>query len=300
LNLAREEEFYLRMVANVAFGEKEDGSDKVPAASPEEIELFTASRRHLPDTVFDAARWKSVVGENMWPHVVYVLNRGGRFEDFARAYKDGQLTNKYGKLVAIYMENLLRTKNSMTGKPYLHYADYVSGPRDCMGNPLDDEKQGFDLTLLTYKAVTQTKSRTAGNYWLQAAYPENFIEINSRDATRLGLKSGDRVKVVSASNPEGVWNIGPGKQKPMVGKVKVIEGIRPGHITFSLGHGHWANGAGDLSIDGHPVAGDSRRATGVHANAAMRIDPVLKNTCLLDPVAGSAVFYQTQVKLLKA
>ena len=299
LHLVREEDFYLRMVANVAFGEKEDGSDKVPAASPEEMELFTASRRHLPETVFDAARWKSVVGESLWPHVVYVLNRGGRFEDFARAYKDGQLTNKYGKLIGIYMENLLKTKNSMTGKPYLHYADYVAGPRDCLGNLLDDEKQGFDLTLLTYKAVTQTKSRTGGNYWLQAAYPENFIEINSIDAARLELKSGDRVRVNSASNPDGVWNIAPGKIKPMVGKVKVIEGIRPGHVTFSLGHGHWANGAGDLSIDGQAVVGDPRRATGIHANAAMRVDPVLKNTCLVDPVAGSAVFYQTQVKLVK-
>jgi len=31
----------------------------------------------------------------------------------------------------------------------------------------------------------------------------------------------------------------------------------------------------------------------------MRIDPVLKNTGLVDPVGASAVFYQTQVKLAK-
>jgi hypothetical protein len=43
----------------------------------------------------------------------------------------------------------------------------------------------------------------------------------------------------------------------------------------------------------------SRRATGVHANAAMRLDDYLKNTCLLDPVGGSVSFYDTKVRLVK-
>lgn len=300
LNLKRDEDLYLRMVANVAFGEKEDGSDKVPAADAAEIELFEKSRRHLPATVFDAKRWKAVVGEELWPHVVSVLNRGGRFQDFAKGYKDGQLANKYGKMLGIYLEKQLNTKNSMTGKPYLHYADYVPGPLDCTGNPVEDEKQGFDLTLLTYKTVTQTKSRTIGNYWLLGANPENAVEINSADAKRLNLKTGDLVKVVSASNPDGVWDLGNGQKKPMLGKVLVMEGIRPGHVAFSLGFGHWANGAGKMVIDGVSVPGDPRRAAGIHANAAMRVDPVLKNTGLVDPVGGSAVFYQSQVKLVKA
>jgi hypothetical protein len=38
----------------------------------------------------------------------------------------------------------------------------------------------------------------------------------------------------------------------------------------------------------------------VHANAAMRVDPYLKNTCLVDPVGGSAVFYDTWVRLERA
>ncbi len=299
LHLRREEDLYLRMVANVAYGEKEEGADKAPAASKEELDLFAKSRRHLPATVFDLARWKAVVGEELWPHVVTVLNRGGRFQDFEKGYKDGLLANKYGKMLGIYLENQLKTKNSMTGKPYLHYADYVPGPADCSGKLLEDEKQGFDLTLLTYKAVTQTKSRTSGNYWTLGPLPENAIEINTVDAKRLGLKTGDLAKVTSPSNPEGVWQLGPNTKKPMVGKVKVIEGIRPGHIAFALGFGHWANGSGTQTVDGVTIPGDKRRAGGVHANAAMRVDPVLKNTGLVDPVGGSAVFYQSQVKLVK-
>lgn len=154
-------------------------------------------------------------------------------------------------------------------------------------------------TMITYKVVTQTKSRTVVNYWLQAPYPENFVEVAAADALRLGLKDGDLVKVTSASNPEGVWDLGPLGKKPMKGKVKVRQGLRPGVMAFSLGHGHWANGAGGLVIDGVSLPGDSRRATGIHANAAMRLDPVLKNTGLVDLVGGSAVFYQSPVKLTK-
>jgi tetrathionate reductase subunit A len=99
------------------------------------------------------------------------------------------------------------------------------------------------------------------------------------------------VKVVSATNKEGVWDLKNGTKKPMVGKAQVTETIMPGVVTFTLGFGHWATGA--------VVKGDPRRATGVHANAAMWIDPYLKNTGMLDPVGGSASFYDTKVKLIK-
>jgi anaerobic selenocysteine-containing dehydrogenase len=137
------------------------------------------------------------------------------------------------------------------------------------------------------------------NYWLHALYPENSVEISATDAKKLGLANGDKVKVVSASNEEGVWNLGNGQVKPMVGRVRILQGIRPGVVAFSLGHGHWAYGGSDVVIDGATIPADPRRATGFHANAAMRLDPVLKNTGLVDPVGGSAVFYQSQVKLVK-
>ncbi|MEW6668627.1 MAG: molybdopterin-dependent oxidoreductase [Thermodesulfobacteriota bacterium] len=299
LHLKRDEDMYLRMVANIAFGDKPDGSEKVPAAGAEELKIFEQARRHLPKTVYDITRWRAVVGPEWWPHVVYVLNRGGRFQEYEKAYKNGQLTNKYGKLVGIYFDKLVTTRNSMTGKTYLPHADYVEGPVDVMGRKLKDEEKGFDLTLITYRHITQCKSRTSGNYWLEAVYPENHVDVSVADAGRLGLREGDRVRVISATNEEGVWDLGHGRRKPMIGKVKITQGMRPGVVAFSLGHGHWAYGAGEVVIDGTRVPADSRRATGIHANAAMRIDPVLRNTGLVDPVGGSAVFYQTQVKIVK-
>ena len=70
-----------------------------------------------------------------WPHVVYVLNRGGRFQGYAQAYKDGQLANKYGKMVGIYMEKFATTKHSMTGKTLPAPRRLHRGPVDCTGNP---------------------------------------------------------------------------------------------------------------------------------------------------------------------
>ncbi len=84
------------------------------------------------------------------------------------------------------------------------------------------------------------------------------------------------MKEVSATNEEGVWDLGHGRKKPMIGLVRIQQGIRPGVVAFSLGHGHWAYGASEVMIDGVTVMADPRRATGIHANAAMRLDPVLK------------------------
>jgi len=53
-------------------------------------------------------------------------------------------------------------------------------------------------------------------------------------------------------------------------------------------------------IDGQVIEGDPRRGTGIHANAALRVDPVIKNTTLSDLTGGSAVFYDTQVKVTRA
>jgi Fe-S-cluster-containing dehydrogenase component len=94
-------------------------------------------------------------------------------------------------------------------------------------------------------------------------------------------------------------DIGFGRKIPIIGKIKVIQGIRPGTIAFSLGHGHWAYGSMPVTINDQVVPADERRSKGFHANAAMRVDPFLKNTTLSDTVGGSAVFYQSQVKLEK-
>ncbi|MCL5986881.1 MAG: molybdopterin-dependent oxidoreductase [Actinobacteria bacterium] len=293
------DDMYLRIVANLAFGEKSDGSDAVPDADDEEVKLFMDSRKHLPKSVFDPARWKSIVGDELWRKVIYVLNRGGRFQEYSKIFSGDQVTNKYGKLINIYQEKTAGVKSSMTGKAIPGFPTYIPAPLDVTGEPIEDEKAGFDLNLITFREVSQTKSRTTSNYWLSALLPENTIIMNEMDAARLGFKHGDLARITSATNLDGIWDLKNGSKVPIIGKVRVIQGMRPGVVGFSLGHGHWAYGGVDVMIDGQVVKGDPRRVRGIHANAAMRIDPYLKNTCLSDPVGGSAVFYDTRVKVIK-
>jgi anaerobic selenocysteine-containing dehydrogenase len=296
-DLVRPEDFYLRMVANIASGDKP--GDEVPDADDDELKQFEQARRHLPKSVFDVDNWKKIVGDQWWKKVVYVMNRGGRFQDYEKAYDGDKFKNKYGQLLNLYLEKNAKAKSAITGKKLPGIATYLP-IADVTGKEIMDEKDGFDLHMITFRDITQTKSRTIVNYWLSAIRPENFVVINSADASRLGFKDGDHVRFTSKSNPEGVWDLRNGTKKPMIGKVKVVEGMRPGIIGFSLGHGHWAMGSSDVVVDGKKIKGDPRRATGVHANAAMRLDDYLKNTCLLDPVGGSVSFYDTKVKLVRA
>ncbi|MCL5884872.1 MAG: molybdopterin-dependent oxidoreductase [Deltaproteobacteria bacterium] len=293
-DFTRPDDYYIRMVANVAT----DGTP-VPDADDAEVKLFMESRKHLPRIVFDPARWEKIAGAS-WRKVVYLLNRGGRFQEYKDIYKGNHVSNQYKSLINMYQEKTAGTRNAFTGKSNPGYATYVP-VASALGKSPKAERltDGYPLHLLTQRDVTMTKSRTVTNYWLLAVYPENHLIVNPVDAKNLNLKDGDTVRVVSATNKEGVYDLGNGKKKAMAGKVKLSETIMPGAVTFTLGHGHWATGAADVTIDGKVVKGDPRRGTGVHANAAMWIDPHLKNTCMLDPVGGSVSFYDTKVNLVK-
>ena len=295
-HLRHPDDLYLRAVANLAFGEKPDASQNVPDADARELEIFHAARRHLPRSIFDAERWRAIVGESMWPKVVYVLNRGGRYEDHAKGYKGDRAAHPYGALLNLYQEKTAATIHAGTGQSYPGYACYVP-VRDYAGNEPDDLRRGHDLALITHRVITQTKSRTIADPWLSAIMPENGVLMHPSDAQRRGLRNGQLVKVVSATNPSGDWPLGNGVRKPMVGKVTITQTIRPGVVSFALGFGHWATGAQDVTINGQVIKGEERRTRGIHANAAMWTDPTIRNTCMFDPVGGSVSFYDTHVRV---
>jgi len=295
----RPEDHYLKQVADIAFGDKEDGSDSVPEADDEELRIFLEARRYLPNSVFDVDKWKAAVGgdESLWRKVVYVLNRGGRYEGFAKGYNGATVGHPYGRLINLYQEKTATTINTMTGKPYAGYTKYVPAGLSSTGEEIKDE--GFNFNLITFKTITIAKARGISNYWTLAVIPEGYLLISASDARKLGIKDGDMVRVSSASNTAGEYDLKNGRKVPMVGKAKVTEGIRPGVVAFPLGFGHWASGSADLEIDGKLVKGDPRRAVPMHANAAMRVDPVLGNVTLSDLAGGSAVFYDSKVKVEK-
>ncbi|MCS7184348.1 MAG: molybdopterin-dependent oxidoreductase, partial [bacterium] len=286
------DDFYLKMVANVAAGEKPE--QVLNDANPYEIKVFLEARKHLPKSVFDPERWKKAAGLHWWPKVVYLLNRGGRYEDFEKGYKESQLSNQKNILINIYSEKVATTKSSITGKYFKGYPAYIPAPLD-----LDDRKINEEgLHLITHREITMTKSRTISNYYLLNIMPENFLIINPIDALKYKVNDGDYVKVVSSSN-SGEWDLGNGSKLPLIIKVKISEGIRPGVCSFALGYGHFAYGSRDIYIDGVKIPADVKRAKGAHLNPLMQISPFLKNTALSDPVGASVSFYDSKVKIIK-
>lgn len=295
----RPEDYYLRGIANIAFGDKPDGSDAVADADDAEIEIFRKARAHLPKAVFDEEKWKNAVGGQLWRKVIYVLNRGGRFESYAKAYAGNFVGHPYGRQINLFVEPVATGKDSMSGKLFFGTAHYEP-VQNSNGQLVDDKEMPFYV--ITYKEITGGQSRTIGNYWTQGGMgviPTNYVMMNPQDAVKLGIRDGDRVLLSSRTNPKGLLDLGNGKLESITGKVQLTQRIRPGVIMVSWSYGHWAYGARDVVIDKQLVKGDNRRTVGLCANPVLLLDEGMKTTCLTDPIGGSASFYDTKVKVEK-
>ena len=293
-DLNRPEDFYLKMVANLAAGDKPGNG--VSEADGAEMELLRQARRHLPKAVFDEQKWRAAVGDH-WPQVAYLLNRGGRFEAASGAYEDGFAKHPWANQLNIYVEPVGSGIHAGKGQRFSGvpvYQEFESFD----GKPVSFPKE-FDLSLITYKEIYGCESRTIGNYATQMAIlPENFVNLNKIDAQRLGLVDGDTVRV-EAPGFKGSFELGPGQAPSKVeGKVRVTQGLRPGVVSISFHYGHWAYGARDIEIDGQRIPGEQARGKGLAPNAAMAVDGYLKDVCLTDPIAGDSAFTGT-LKLVK-
>lgn len=298
LDFTAREDFFLKFIANLAWGDK--AGEAVADADREELRIFNKARRHISKVAFDPARWEKAAGKENWAKVITLLNRGGRWEDWNAKFAsaDGLVVHKYGGNMNMYVENVAKQKHSFTGRRFSGIAIHES-VKDAGGRDIDT--QGFDLQLITYKDILGGQSRTLPNdYWLSSLLPANYILINTATAAKLGFKAGEKARIISATNKKGEWELPNRDSKPMVGEIKIVEGIRPGVVAVSWHFGHWGYGSSDTSIDGKVVKGDVRRRTGLCPNAAMLIDPVLKNACMSDPIGASSSFSDTSIKLIKA
>lgn len=294
------EDYFLKMVANIAYGD-ENGKDMVPLASTEEVDIFRKSRRHLSSAVFEEPYWKKAVGNNedLWLRTITVLNRGGRFADARDAYQGAYVKHQFKSQFHIFAEDVALGKHCMTGE-HLPGMPVFQGVQDAAGRKVKLDNR-FPFQLITYKHIIGGQSRTIGNYWTMTAEAgQNYVWMNTVDAKRLGMKSGDPVRLISTDNLKGTIPITADSSKDIVGRVNVVEGIRPGTVCASWSFGHWAYGSSDVNVDGQVVIGDARRATGICPNAVMAVDPVVKNMCLSDPIGGSCSFYDSFVDVVKA
>ncbi|MFQ6055407.1 MAG: molybdopterin-dependent oxidoreductase, partial [Methanosarcinales archaeon] len=232
------EDFYLKLVANIAYG------DKIGEVLPG-------------------------ITEN--DKIEYVLSRGGRFENEEESYVGEYIRHKYTNICRIYSEELANSNHSITGERFNPLPTYQP-IKNMKGKNILDKKYPYHL--ITYKLVFHSNSITKDNSLLLEIFPENFVFMNSKEATRLGIKNGDKVSIISATNKEGI-----------IGKVKLIDGIRPDVIGISHHFGHWL----------------SEEIIGITPNPIMRLDTSLGITSvsLEDPIGGSASYFDTKVKVIK-
>lgn len=97
--------------------------------------------------------------------------------------------------------------------------------------------QDYPFTFIDYKSRLNREGRSANLTWYQEFKKvdpgdvawDDVLKMNPTDGQKLGLKTGDMVKVTS---PVGAITV----------KLKLWEGVRPGTVTKAYGQGHWAYG----------------------------------------------------------
>ncbi len=95
----------------------------------------------------------------------------------------------------------------------------------------------YPFTFIDYKSRLNREGRSANLTWYQEFKKvdigdepwEDVVKINPIDGKKLGLKTGDTVRISSTTGS-------------IVTKVKLWEGVRPGTAAKCYGQGHWAYG----------------------------------------------------------
>ncbi|SOD90969.1 molybdopterin dinucleotide binding domain-containing protein [Caenispirillum bisanense] len=276
--LKRPEDCYLRAGANVAYA-----GTPVPDASDDDIALSGVGRI-VPELE------KALKPEEV-RKVAFVFARGGRFQDHAEAYDgeavmaDNRVTAKAG--FCIYNEAVATAVNTMTGKRHSGVpAWYPLTLAD--GTPLRDRfpEAEWPFLVASYKSNMQS-SYSIGSPRLRQVHPNNPISVSVADAARLGIASGDAVRLVT-----------PGGS--VVATALVRHGIRPGAIAVEHGYGHTELGARRHVIDGVAQPDLGGFSAGVNLNDVGLMDPTREGVSTLgDWVIGSAARQALPARLEK-
>ncbi|MDP1900334.1 MAG: molybdopterin-dependent oxidoreductase [Rubrivivax sp.] len=98
-------------------------------------------------------------------------------------------------------------------------------------------EQDYPFTFVDYKSRLNREGRSANLPWYQEFKKvdpgdvswSDVVKMNPVDGAKLGLKTGDTVRISSLAGS-------------IVSQLKLWEGVRPGTVTKCFGQGHWAYG----------------------------------------------------------
>lgn len=237
------DDFYLRGFANIAYAKGRPVEDAIDS----DIEL-TGLTPYV-------ASIKERVKPEEWRKVAMLMTRGGRFDNLADAWDEqtGQIKNRYNTMLTIWDEKLAQSKHSMTGEnnigcPTWYPTRLADGTN--MRELYDTKEWPFLMT--SYKSNLMS-SMTIGVDRLRQVHPHNPLSINRHDAAEMGIRNGERVRLVTPGNSvEGV--------------AMIRDGVMRGTVAIEHGYGHRALGAKSYLIDGKATPHNPALAAGVNLN----------------------------------
>jgi len=229
-------EAVMRTFANAALNAKD--LKLIPENVPDEEVKFVEDN-------YPIARFKDILPPDEWRYVAYGLARGGVFIRYEDSFDERGISKRKvpgrGTLY-LWSEEVAKTRNSVTGEkfwggpkyfPIATYAPVGSASQRVdkwlSGTPLRQlyPPGEWPFTLISWIGPVLTE-RHQFFYWPKQVVPENFVLINPVDAAKLGIETGDVVRV---ETPTGFF------EAPAVVEATVI----PGVVVVPYVMGRWAD-----------------------------------------------------------
>jgi anaerobic selenocysteine-containing dehydrogenase len=191
-----------------------------------------APKGDAPITSWDDFRKKGIFSG---PRYTLKKGWGGKFNTATKKFEFYSETMKKG------LEEHAK-KHNTTVDDILAVSGYVArGDKAFIPHYEPPKRHGsleqFPFTFIDYKSRLNREGRSQNLTWYQEFKKvdpgdvswDDVLKMNPVDGAKLGMKTGDMVKVTSPSGS-------------IVVKLKLWEGVRPGTVTKCYGQGHWAYG----------------------------------------------------------
>ncbi len=260
------EDFYLRGIANIAFA----AGKPIGPASDDDIEV-TGMQRYVP-------LLQEKLKPQEWRQVAMILTRGGRFEKLSAAWENDHIRAAHVRPLQIWSEEISKIRHSMTGERFSGCPTWYP-TRLADGQAMRERftVEQFPFLLTSYKSNLMSSMSIAVSR-LRQVHPHNPVSINRIDAIRLGIKSGDAVRITT-----------PGGS--VTGVAMVRDGVAIGAIAIEHGYGHTELGARAHRVDGKITPHDAALAAGVSMNDLGFADATRSNSgnVWIDWVSGGVV-----------
>ena len=147
-----------------------------------------------------------------------------------RLTEAGQTRQAWAKPLQVWSEELAGFRHAMTGERYsgcpTWYPARLADGRDVRA---EYPRQDWPFLLSSFKSNLMS-SISIGVDRLRQVHPHNPVSINRQDGERLGLRNGDKVRIVT-----------PGGS--VIGLALLRDGIQPGAVGIEHGYGHTELGA---------------------------------------------------------